>query len=450
VFSNLLIDAAGVEREIVSSVFPVSLDGVTLGVSMFRDVTETRTAGRAAVALAQASAQVVEADTTAKILSGLARNTVEGTSAIASGISAVGHEGRVETGAYSQMDPVHGGTHAPGSRELVDVPLPEIVEALTGGAIRIADVAALPIVLTDPRETWRRYPCLARIPPWTEDPAWRGAAVFVPLAWQNQVFGLFSAYLPANISGPTEGELAFYTAVADQAAVAVMSARLAAQAREAATLFERTRLARDLHDSVSQALFSLTMQVRAAQRFLADAGVGDTAPVSHSIGSLAELSRGAMAEMRALIFELRPGAVVEEGLVGAIRKQAAALSAREDLPIAVESSGEPLHLDAVTVEQLYRIALESLLAVTRTSRPRRVAVTIRHDDTGLRMEIRADGSAVGLEVEPEPRPGSSTLRERAASIGAELLFESHADAGRTVIIFLPRAALMTTEGSDGA
>jgi signal transduction histidine kinase len=102
------------------------------------------------------------------------------------------------------------------------------------------------------------------------------------------------------------------------------------------------------------------------------------------------------------------------------------------------------------VEQLYRIALESLLAVTRTSRPRRVAVTIRHDDTGLRMEIRADGSAVGLEVEPEPRPGSSTLRERAASIGAELLFESHADAGRTVIIFLPRAALMTTEGSDGA
>jgi signal transduction histidine kinase len=103
--------------------------------------------------------------------------------------------------------------------------------------------------------------------------------------------------------------LAFYTALADQAAVAVTNARLAAS-------LERSRLARDLHDSVSQALFSMTMHARAAQLAMATAGLDESGPLGRSVTQLAELTRGALAEMRALIFELRPGALAEEGSGG--------------------------------------------------------------------------------------------------------------------------------------
>lgn len=129
------------------------------------------------------------------------------------------------------------------------------------------------------------------------------AGVYVPLSWESRVFGLFGVYLPAGVAGPSEAELAFYTALADQAAVAVTNSRLNSQARQAAALLERARLARELHDSVSQGLFSMT-----------------------------------------LIFELRPAALAEEGLVAALRKQAAALSAREQVAITVEGPEERLQL----------------------------------------------------------------------------------------------------------
>ena len=87
---------------------------------------------------------------------------------------------------------------------------------------------------------------------------------------------------------------------------------------------------------MSQALFSMTMHARAAQLAMAKAGVDDSGPLGRSVAQLAELARGALAEMRALIFELRPGALAEEGLVAALAKQAAALSAREQVSVSVE------------------------------------------------------------------------------------------------------------------
>ena len=134
-------------------------------------------------------------------------------------------------------------------------------------------------------------------------------------------------------------EQAFLHAIADQSAVAVENARLFGEAESHATLVERQRLARELHDSVSQALFSMTLHARTAERRLAAHGVPEADPLAVSLATLSDLTRGALAEMRALIFELRPGALERDGLVAALTRQAQAINAREGLTIAVQWPG---------------------------------------------------------------------------------------------------------------
>jgi GAF domain-containing protein len=130
-----------------------------------------------------------------------------------------------------------------------------VIEALTGGWIVVGGVPGKPVVLPNARFGWEANPLTKGFAAALNGLDWQ-AGVCVPLSWENRVFGLFVVYLPAGVPGPSEAELAFYTALTDQAAVAVSNARLASQATQAATLLERGRLARELHDSVSQALFS--------------------------------------------------------------------------------------------------------------------------------------------------------------------------------------------------
>ncbi|MFL6250686.1 MAG: MASE1 domain-containing protein, partial [Actinomycetes bacterium] len=118
---------------------------------------------------------------------------------------------------------------------------------------------------------------------------------------------------------------------------------------------ERQRIARDLHDSVSQSLFSTTLHVRTAQRALELEELDSAGSVGEELSEIGQLTRGALAEMRALILELRPGALAEEGLVAAVTKQASALSAREGLMIQVDGPDERLPLGPEVEEQLYRL-----------------------------------------------------------------------------------------------
>ena len=138
------------------------------------------------------------------------------------------------------------------------------------------------------------------------------------MSWGDEVIGVLGAFLPSAVSGPTEEELAFYTALADQAAVAVVNERLLAEADETSMLRERARLARELHDSVSQALFSMRLHARSAQLAMDKQGLPRDGPLGRSVAELRELTQGALAEMRALIFELRPEALAEEGIVAAL------------------------------------------------------------------------------------------------------------------------------------
>jgi len=143
--------------------------------------------------------------------------------------------------------------------------------------------------------------------------------------WLVQLF-LAVAVLGGLVLASQVAELARAEAALRASERAEQQARLAAREARAA---ERARLARDLHDSVSQALFSMSMQARTAQLALARVPHPDGGPLARAVGQLRELAAGALAEMRALIFELRPAALAEEGLVAALARQAAAISACE-------------------------------------------------------------------------------------------------------------------------
>ena len=435
-FTGVWMDSEGAEREIVCCTFAIDIAGGQHGVTILRDVTDTRAAARAAVALAQAASELVGAGTTDEILAGIARHAAEGTRALDCGISAVGEDHKLaEAGGYSPRGAQCGEARSAGWIAPDEVPYEEVIEALTGGWIVIGEPRGKPVVLPNARFEWEANPVTKGFAAPLNGLDWQ-AGVCVPLSWENRVFGLFVVYLPAGVPAPSEAELAFYTALTDQAAVAVTNARLASQATQAATLLERGRLARELHDSVSQALFSMTMHARAAQLAMANAGLDEGGPLGRSIAELAELTRGAMAEMRALIFELRPEALAEEGLVAALRKQAAALTAREETVITVQGPEERLEVSAGVEEHLYRIVSEALYNVVNHARAGSATVSVSDRAGGLRVEVSDHGAGFDPDSEHPGHLGLLTMVERAETIGAELVVASAPGKGTTVMLSL--------------
>ena len=211
-------------------------------------------------------------------------------------------------------------------------------------------------------------------------------------------------------------------------------ARLAASEAHAA---ERARLARELHDSVSQALFSMTMHASTAQLALAKAGLDEASPAARAVGRLRTLTAGALAEMRALIFELRPGALAEEGLVSALRRQAAAISAREEITIAVAGPEGRLGLSPAAEEHCYRLVLEAWHNTVKHAGAQAITTAITTGASAITIEISDDGGGFDPAGVQPGHLGLRTMRERAAAIDATFGLASAPGAGTTIRLQLP-------------
>lgn len=237
----------------------------------------------------------------------------------------------------------------------------------------------------------------------------------------------------------TEGHIRLVTAVANQAAIALDNARLYARAQDVATLEERQRLARELHDSVTQALFSMTLHARTAQMQLANEGIGLEHPLARTVEQLNTLTQGALAEMRALIFELRPGALQEEGLVVALRKHTAALSARQDIRIELDSSFERVPVPVETKEHLYRLVQEALHNVVKHAQAMEVTVSIRQADQSDDVVIAIEDNGIGFDpmTVPPGHLGLGTMAERARLARGRLEIDSAIGKGTTVWVIVP-------------
>ncbi len=153
------------------------------------------------------------------------------------------------------------------------------------------------------------------------------ASLFVPLTLKDRVIGML-VLTSREADAFTQHHATLAQAIANQAAIAIENARLYAQAQDLAALEERQKLARELHDSVSQALYGIALGAHTARTLLER----DPGQVAKPLDYILALAEAGLAEMRALIFESRPESLETEGLVSALIKQAAALHARHTVP----------------------------------------------------------------------------------------------------------------------
>jgi signal transduction histidine kinase/ligand-binding sensor domain-containing protein len=199
--------------------------------------------------------------------------------------------------------------------------------------------------------------------------------------------------------------------------------------REKATVDERNRLARELHDSVAQSMYGVTLLAEVASQLLSS---GRTDQVAGYLGELKETAKDSLAEMRLLIYELRPPVLEEEGLASALQARLEAVESRAGLQTEFHLDGE-LTLNSQVEEALFRIAQEALNNVLKHAHARRVAVSLGQAGHTVTLEIADDGT--GFDPVAARRSGGLGLRgmeERVAAIGAGLEIESAAGSGTRV------------------
>jgi PAS domain S-box-containing protein len=253
----------------------------------------------------------------------------------------------------------------------------------------------------------------------------------LPLISRYRTAGaMFFCFLPGE--EPGEDEQVFLRAVADQAAVALENARLFSEARGKAALEERQRLARELHDSVSQALYGIALGARTARK-LVDQNPSLLADPLDYVLSLADAG---LAEMRALIFELRPESLETEGLVAALEKQAAALRARHEIEVETSMCDEP-EAPLEAKEAVYRIAQEALHNTVKHARANNVRLELVCDPGSLTLEMLDDGVGFDAGGDFPGHLGLRSMRERASRLGGRLTVESSAGGGTRVRALIP-------------
>ena len=267
---------------------------------------------------------------------------------------------------------------------------------------------------------WRHWENKHRIRSWMGTPLQSG----------KQVIGVLSvsSEQPNVYDGESQTVL---EAFANHAAIAMINARLYEGARLAAILEERNRLARDLHDSVTQTLFSATIIAEALPLQWEQDQTGGRS----NLARLRQLTSGALAEMRLLLLELRPASLTHTPLNTMIKHLCEAFRAKHSI-LVVENlaAGNDAGLPSEVKEVFYRITQEAFNNVAKHARANRLEVNLEQTATGIRLCIQDNGKGfVAASQRTDDRLGLPIMRERAAEVNANLQIESLPGTGTTVI-----------------
>lgn len=410
--------------------FPVHVDGSAFTfrgqrhvLGVVRDDTERAAAfdllARRINALTRIAASLTVSQSLPATLETVARSVIEATPAMASSVQLV--------------DPATGAL-----RTFVGEGLPPGYAEALEEAYRSGDAATIVRALYERKiciernavRHARQNPALASFRHLLDQIEW-DTFVAVPLDADGRSMGVVHAYYRRE-DEPSDDEIAFLRAVADQAAVAVDNARLLAEAQSRAGLEERQRLARELHDSVSQALYGIALGARTA-RTLADRDPGQVVEPLDYVLSLAEAG---LTEMRSLIFELRPESLASEGLVAALDKQLAVLRSRHQVSVEANLGPEP-ELPLPVKEAVYRIGQEALHNTIKHARAGQVRCRLGRAGADVVLEISDDGVGFDPEAIPPGHIGLASMQERAAQHGGEVVVESTPGAGTVVRARIP-------------
>jgi signal transduction histidine kinase len=227
----------------------------------------------------------------------------------------------------------------------------------------------------------------------------------------------------------------FLCAVVSERARSAAALAEAKRREDERALEERHRIARDLHDSVSQALFSTHLHTRTAQKELARREVRGGA-LAQSLDAIADLTKGAQSEMRALISELGRDPV-DDGLVVALTRFAEKLSAQDGLTVHVDANGGEVAVEAAVATQLFSIAREALTNVMKHSGASTAWLHIEDGDERVVVEVRDDGRGFEPLASHPGHFGLDSMRSRAAEIGALLSISSTLGRGTVVRADVP-------------
>jgi len=256
----------------------------------------------------------------------------------------------------------------------------------------------------------------------------------VPIVAPEGVIGAF--YLTEKLAGGTfdAADQAVIELLAAHAAIAIANAGLYERSRELSMQGERNRLALELHDAVSQKLFSLVLTAEAAGEQLSR----DPEAARASIVRLRTVASEALEELRTLIHELRPPELERDGLCGALRKHVEMLRRLHRVEIELDvddDAGSGGRRD----EEVFRVAQEALQNAVRHGVPARLGVRLGHRDGRLVLEVSDDG--VGFDpADPELRArrlGLTSMEERAQRLGGALEIRSAPGAGTTIRLEAP-------------
>ncbi len=282
-----------------------------------------------------------------------------------------------------------------------------------GEPVVLVDVGAEPGYVADPGDPTR---------------AWIG----VPLVARGDVIGALA--LDKKEPGFYDEEdgrtvLAF----ANQAAVAIENANLYDRAREQDILAERNRLARELHDSLSQSLFSMVLNAEAANHFFDT----DNVKARSQINILYETANAALKEMRTLIFELRPANLENEGLATVLTKHAKMIGERYGIRIRTVISGQR-RLTLPIEKALFRVAQEALNNVVKHANATEVTISLATQDNTVTMSVEDNGTGMTLgEVKPNTL-GLTSMRERVEQLDGVIEFTPGPNGtGTTVRVRVP-------------
>jgi len=318
-----------------------------------------------------------------------------------------------------------------------------VTAGLMGAAVRTREVVLVNDVTSDPR--------------YVQPPGAEGirAELAIPILLGTRVVGVLNV---ESTDALTDADAAILGVIADQLAVAIENARLYAAAQHVAVLEERQRLSRELHDAVTQHLASVALMAQT----LSSAYGRDRVEGDRRANRLVELSQAALAEMRALLDELRParagqtdppdrdtGVTRELGLAGVRRhglakslRRLAEHTVRDGLPVEVEVSAYTPQ-PPVCEEALFRIAQEALANITKHARATSATVRLDTREAATVLTVADDGvglNAVPLGVHPPGVSGGlglTMMRERAVAIGGALRIDSSRGMGTTVEVTVP-------------
>jgi signal transduction histidine kinase len=258
-----------------------------------------------------------------------------------------------------------------------------------------------------------------------------GAMLAVPLAVKEERYGALALYFRESRDFSAD-DIDLASAFADQTALALENARLRVQAEQAAAVEERQRLARELHDAVTQTLFSASLVADVVPE-LWDV---DPDEARRRLEQLRRLTRGALAEMRLLLVELRPHVLADLSLTDLLRQLADAAAGSTGADVDVRFEGpSPMRLPPDVHVALYRIAQEALNNISKHASASNVSLTLRHQpDCDIILEISDDGRGFDPAVVAPGHLGLGIMRERAQDIGAAFKVESRAGKGTRIEI----------------